>query len=196
MNSLPPMQIELAPLVAAPDAPQAPSRLPSLQSRPETLHAHVVPATPKARGRGRWFVGGALVLAVAASAALYVKRNNDANVARLAAERAAAAKVATAPVPAAADRVGVATRAVHEVHFVLSPIDSHVFRGDEDLGPMPVSVQVEEGSPATLTVRRKGYMTRKVVVDGSDTRVVVGLMRAEPPQGGVSKVPAVIRRKL
>jgi hypothetical protein len=90
-------------------------------------------------------------------------------------------------------RIGVPARATREVHFVLSPIDSHLFRGDEDLGPMPVSVQVEEGTSMTLTVRRKGYNTRKVVVDGTDTRVVVGLIRAEPPQSSLSK--ATNRRK-
>jgi hypothetical protein len=42
---------------------------------------------------------------------------------------------------------------------------------------MPVSVKVKSGESTTLLVRRRGYMTRKVVVDGSETRVVIGLMQ-------------------
>lgn len=198
LGSLPAWHAEPAPVAAVPDAPlpSAPSRLPSLQSRPETLHAHVVPAGPKPRSKSRWFVGGAVLVAAAAGVA-FVMHHTSLTGARsdATAQRSDDASHDVKPVDSGAARVGVAARPTHEVHFVLSPIDSHLFRGDEDLGPMPVSVQVEEGSPVTLTIRRKGYTTRKIVVDGSDTRVVVGLLRAEPPQSSVSKVPAVIRRK-
>ncbi|MFZ5890823.1 MAG: protein kinase domain-containing protein [Myxococcota bacterium] len=199
LESLPPMQADPAPVASSVEAPlpSAPTRLPSLQSRPETLHAHVVPAAPKSRGRSRWFVAGGVLLAAAAGLAFFVRHSASEQSAseKAAAQLAANAATGAKPTEAKADRVGVAARPSREVHFVLSPIDSHVFRGDEDLGPMPVSIQVEEGSPVTLTVRRKGYTTRKLVVDGSETRVVVGLVRAEQPQSNLSKAPAVIRRK-
>jgi serine/threonine-protein kinase len=197
LASLPPVHAQLMPAAVVNEAPlpSAPSRLPSLQSRPETLHAHVVPAAPKPRSKSRWLVAFAVLLAAAAGVVVFVrqgaltKARADANTSALGDSVPFAKPAESSPA-----RVGVAARPVHEVHFVLSPIDSHVFRGDEDLGPMPVSVQVEEGSPVTLTIRRRGYTTRKVVVDGTDKRVVVGLMRAEPPQSSLSKSP-VIRRK-
>jgi hypothetical protein len=66
-------------------------------------------------------------------------------------------------------------RRVHEVHLVLSPLDAQVYLGEKNLGPMPVSVKVEEGKPLVVSVRRKGYKPRRVVLDGSQTRIVVGL---------------------
>lgn len=188
--------------LAAPDSARkvpesatiAAARLPSLSSRPETLHAHVVPAAAKPRGLNRLLAVAAL-LAIAAAAVVVVVRRSQSSDSSAVAD--AARTPAARPLPSvagASDRIGTQEPATREVHFVLSPIDSHVFRGDDDLGPMPVSVQVVEGTPQTLTVRRKGYTTRRVVVDGSETRVVVGLMRAEP-QVNLSKVPPVIRRK-
>jgi serine/threonine-protein kinase len=64
-----------------------------------------------------------------------------------------------------------------EVHFVLFPLDSRVFRGKEDLGPMPVSVKVREGERATVIVRRPGFWPRRIVVDGTETRIVIGLVK-------------------
>jgi hypothetical protein len=62
-----------------------------------------------------------------------------------------------------------------EVHLVLSPLDANVFLGEKDLGQMPVSVKVEDGKPLVVSVRRKGYRSRRVVIDGTQTRIVVGL---------------------
>jgi hypothetical protein len=76
------------------------------------------------------------------------------------------------PAPVAAP---VAPKNVREVHLVLSPLDAQVFLGEDSLGQMPVSVKVEEGKPRTVTIRRKGYRTRKLTLDGTQTRIVVGL---------------------
>jgi serine/threonine-protein kinase len=64
-----------------------------------------------------------------------------------------------------------------EVHFVLFPLDAHVFRGEQDLGPMPVSIRVQKGQPVSVTVRRKGFSTRKLVIDGKESRVVIRLVK-------------------
>jgi eukaryotic-like serine/threonine-protein kinase len=80
------------------------------------------------------------------------------------------------PAPEAAPSADAAlVRRVHEVHLVLSPLDAQVYLGEKNLGPMPVSVKVEEGKPLVVSVRRKGYKQRRVVLDGSQTRIVVGL---------------------
>jgi hypothetical protein len=44
---------------------------------------------------------------------------------------------------------------------------------------MPVSVKVKEGQPLKVRVVRDGYWTRKLVLDGSKKRVVVGLVKRD-----------------
>jgi eukaryotic-like serine/threonine-protein kinase len=61
------------------------------------------------------------------------------------------------------------------VDLVLFPLDARVFLDDRDLGPMPVFVDVPPGASRTVLVKRKGYITRKVILDGTESRVVVGL---------------------
>jgi eukaryotic-like serine/threonine-protein kinase len=165
-------------LPSAPSLPQAsqptPSRLASLpSSRPETLHAHEVPSgEPPAKRRYMVAAGAFATLAAVAALAWGVSRDAD-------------TPVVSAP----------KTHETVKVDFVLSPIDSHLFRGDEDLGPMPLSVQVEEGTPVTLTVRRKGYTSRRVVVDGTETRVVVGLLRADPPPNQATNRTYIVKKR-
>ncbi|MEI9953392.1 MAG: hypothetical protein WDO74_31550 [Pseudomonadota bacterium] len=55
------------------------------------------------------------------------------------------------------------------------PIDAHVFRNTEDLGQSPVIVAVEEGQSVELEIRRDGYKTDKITLDGNKTREVVKL---------------------
>jgi eukaryotic-like serine/threonine-protein kinase len=61
------------------------------------------------------------------------------------------------------------------VDLVLSPIDAHVFRGSRDLGPMPIRVDVRRDRPVELSIRRAGFTTRRISVDGSMPRVEVVL---------------------
>jgi hypothetical protein len=136
--------------------------------------------------------GAFATLAAVAALAWGVSRDADTPVVSAPAQRALAPRqaqqpVAASPVPKTHETV--------KVDFVLSPIDSHLFRGDEDLGPMPLSVQVEEGTPVTLTVRRKGYTSRRVVVDGTETRVVVGLLRADPPPNQATNRTYIVKKR-
>lgn len=189
-----------APVSAATAAPApTPTRLPSLQQqqRPETLHAHVVSTSAQPGKRNRVLWGGLALAGVVAASVLFWTARRDAgepSVSAALAERRAATSPSANPAGGAARVTAVAPQK-REVHIVLSPIDSHVFRGEDDLGPMPVSVQVEDGSPVTLTVRRKGYSTRKIVLDGSETRVVVGLLRAEPSPTVGSKLQSLFKKK-
>jgi serine/threonine-protein kinase len=184
-----------SPMQAAPSKP-TPARLPSLEQRGETLHAHVVSTTAPPGNRNRLLWGGLLAAGViAAGVVVWAARRDSTPVVAVEAapSHAAAAGPSAAALNGTARSASVAPKK-HEVHFVLSPIDSHLFRGEDDLGPMPISVEVEEGTPVTLTVRRKGYTTRKLVVDGSETRVVVGLLRAEQPST-VSKLQSMLKKK-
>jgi eukaryotic-like serine/threonine-protein kinase len=74
----------------------------------------------------------------------------------------------------------------NSVAIVLSPIDAKVYRGKQLLGTMPVSVDVEPGTKVRLAVKREGFWTRKVVLDGSKSKVLV---RLAPIPGHRPKVP-------
>ena len=67
------------------------------------------------------------------------------------------------------------TAAPREVALVLAPIDAHVYRNGTDLGAMPVSVKLLIGEVAQLEVKRQGFFTRKVKIDGRKARVIVRL---------------------
>jgi eukaryotic-like serine/threonine-protein kinase len=66
-----------------------------------------------------------------------------------------------------------------EVALVLFPLDARVMMGDKDLGQMPVSVKVREGHPLKVRIVRDGYWTRKLTLDGTKKRVVVGLVKRD-----------------
>jgi hypothetical protein len=74
-----------------------------------------------------------------------------------------------------------------DVALVLFPLDARVVVGDHDLGAMPVTVKVPEGQSVNAEVRRDGYWTRKLRLDGSKTRIVVGLVKRE---GNAPPAPA------
>jgi hypothetical protein len=82
-----------------------------------------------------------------------------------------------APLPSAAPPADVSSE--QEVALVLFPLDARVLLGDKDLGPMPVSVKVKDGQPLKVRVVRDGYWTRKLTLDGSKKRVVVGLVKRD-----------------
>jgi serine/threonine-protein kinase len=83
-----------------------------------------------------------------------------------------------------------------EVALILFPLDARVFRGREDLGPMPVSVKVRPGEPVTVTVERDGYSTRRLTLDGSKTRVVVGLVKRDAERAAPQERPGSLPRAM
>jgi serine/threonine-protein kinase len=82
-----------------------------------------------------------------------------------------------APPPLASTQEAEDGTAEIEVALVLFPLDAHVMLGDHDLGQMPVSVKVREGSSVKVRVVREGYWTRKLTLDGSKKRIVIGLVK-------------------
>jgi eukaryotic-like serine/threonine-protein kinase len=69
------------------------------------------------------------------------------------------------------------TPAKKRVVLAVEPIDAHVFRGEEDLGESPVDVEIEEGSTIDLEIRREGFKTRTLSLDGSQSRQSVKMER-------------------
>jgi hypothetical protein len=91
------------------------------------------------------------------------------------------ARVEPRPLPPPLPSAAEVTEALaeQEVALVLFPLDSRVMLGDKDLGPMPVSVKVTAGHPVKVRVVRDGYWTRRLTLDGTKKRVVVGLVKRD-----------------
>ncbi len=83
-----------------------------------------------------------------------------------------------------------------EVAMVLSPIDARVYRGGQDLGPMPLTVRIRRGHRVTFMIKREGYVSERVAVDGTEATKMVELSplpgTTPPPRAAAS--PAGARR--
>jgi hypothetical protein len=128
-------------------------------------------------GKGRIIVLAGLFAFVAAFAAGFVfkKRAEPIPAARV----PVVTRVKATPAPRTpALRRGVA--------LVFSPIDAEVFRDGKSLGGMPLTVPVAKGEVVNVEIRRDGFFTEKLPLDGSRPVVVVKL---GPIPGVQPKVP-------
>jgi len=64
---------------------------------------------------------------------------------------------------------------VRQVVLATEPIDALVYLGGKNIGSSPVLVDVVEGQQAKLEIRRPGYKTKEVTVNGSEGRLSVRL---------------------
>ena len=65
------------------------------------------------------------------------------------------------PEPAA-----VEVEALQTITLGVDPTDARVYVNDEDMGSNPVKLEIPNGEKLEIKVKRSGYRTRKVVVDG------------------------------
>jgi hypothetical protein len=77
-----------------------------------------------------------------------------------------------APAPSAA----APAADVRKVALILFPLDAHAFDGKTDLGMMPIMLELKPGESKTIDVAHKSYVTRRVRLDGTKSRVVIGLV--------------------
>jgi serine/threonine-protein kinase len=150
-----------------------------------------VPATPaRGRTRGPWpLVAGAAGVAVAVALVVAVFAHSAASPASPA---AAAPKVA-AKEPTPAPPVVPSTEAVAMTPVAVDvvPDDAEVFRDGTNLGTSPVVVEVAEGKPAVIEVRREGYVTKTLTLDGKEAKVK---LRLEKEHGASVPRPRVAAR--
>jgi len=92
------------------------------------------------------------------------------------------AQAARAPTMAPTQPAPEPTMAKTSRHVALavSPLDAHVFLGEEDLGTSPVVLEVAE-RPLILRVERKGYASKTLTIDGNEARVMIELVREKSP---------------
>ena len=67
------------------------------------------------------------------------------------------------------------------VNLAADPLDAHVFRGEQDLGQIPLLIQLAPGQVERLTLRRQGYKTQELVIDGSKPRLAIPMVRLSGP---------------
>jgi hypothetical protein len=85
------------------------------------------------------------------------------------------------PAPAAIEAAVSAPSSSETLKAVISvrPPQARVFYRGKEVGRPPVTVEVEAGKRRSFEVALPGFMTRKVVIDGSKPEVFVGL-RPDP----------------
>jgi eukaryotic-like serine/threonine-protein kinase len=188
-----PVRAEARPAVALPPATAAEDvvTLPEMTPAPAPISA-----PQQVGGRGvPWPLVLVLLVAVAGGA-YWFSRHRTPNGPPSAAQ--AQPKPLPPALPSAAESDDGAPE--REVALVLFPLDAKVMLGDKDLGQMPVSVKVREGHPLKVRIVRDGYWTRKLTVDGSKKRVVVGLVKKDEsktnPNGDDDDPPGALPRSV
>ncbi len=134
-----------------------------------------VPATPFMRQQAKWpIVAGFTGVAVAVGlvAAIFMHSSPSPASPSAAApptEPLAAAPSAPAPTAAPVESSPVA--------IAVEPIDAEVFRDGASLGTSPIVVEVPDGQNVELLVKRAGYATQRLVLDGKQSKLMVRLER-------------------
>jgi serine/threonine-protein kinase len=84
---------------------------------------------------------------------------------------------------------------VKHVLFASEPLDSHVFQNGQDLGAPPLSVEVPSGQKVVVEVRREGFKSQTLTLDGNQPKMKVKLdklpaaSRPAPPRRPVENTP-------
>jgi len=63
------------------------------------------------------------------------------------------------------------------VLFVSEPLDSRIFQDGHDLGAPPINIDIPVGQKIVIEVRREGYRTQLVPLDGIEKKVKINLVR-------------------
>ncbi|MCE9625141.1 MAG: serine/threonine protein kinase [Deltaproteobacteria bacterium] len=64
----------------------------------------------------------------------------------------------------------------------IDPEDAHAYKGDEDLGVSEVLLELKQGETVELEIRREGYKTKKIKLDGSQEKSAVRLEKEASPK--------------
>jgi eukaryotic-like serine/threonine-protein kinase len=134
-----------------------------------------IPPSFQSPSRRRWpvYALGLLLVGGAGSAVYLGTLGSRSRAAKVAADSRLAFRSEDAV--SSLQKQNAVTAAEREVALVLAPIDAHVYRNGNDLGAMPVSLRLSPGEVAQIEVKRQGFFTRKVKVDGRKSRVIVRL---------------------
>jgi hypothetical protein len=77
----------------------------------------------------------------------------------------------TSPTTSQSARISIPSIQIHpaskkKIELTIDPPDAHVFREGKDQGANP-TIEIEEGSTVKLEIRREGFKTKQITLDGS-----------------------------
>jgi serine/threonine protein kinase len=146
-----------------------------------------VPATPLQRPRARWgVIAGVAGIMAAISIVVAIFANSSSSTASAPTSVAAPPATALISPPRVATALPTATPAPtlapsapesNQVLFGIEPIDAHVFIGSQDLGSPPLTVDVPAGQKVIVDVRREGFRTQQLTLDGSEKKIKLRMVR-------------------
>jgi serine/threonine protein kinase len=160
-----------------------------------------VPATPAGHtSRKRWgvYAGVAgVTAAVMIVVGIFAKSSSST---ASDAHKATIAPTAVGPAPKPADPPPAATPTpapveVKHVLFASEPLDSHVFQNGQDLGAPPLTVDIPIGQKVQVEVRRDGFKSQTLTLDGIQPKMKVKLEkvaaapRPAPPRRPTESAP-------
>jgi hypothetical protein len=160
---------------------------PFSETTPVSSQTNLIPA------RSRWpalvGIGGLAAAAVAAAAAVLSTNRSQSQPAGSDATPPSP-DAGKAPAPDSTQPLVEPIPSVTKKRVSLSvvPSDSHIYRDGEDLGTRSAVVSVEEGATVEIEVRRRGFKTKKVLLDGNQEEWTVrldrepGIKRPSPPK--------------
>lgn len=141
-----------------------------------------VPTQPRRRWPLFVGLGGASAGALAIAASVLATRQS-AGISHDASPPAPDAAIAPPP-DAASAIVDAAPPAPIKARVTLKvfPKDARVFLGSKELGKESITIEVELGTPVEVEIRRRGYKTKRLSLDGKETELTLRLEREAPVQ--------------
>ncbi len=133
------------------------------------------PLPPRSRGLGMTLAALAVLLSAGVGAYALTRPKSAPTAAATPAQLAAAPEP---PAPRERQPEVTPEPAMHEVLIATEPVAAHIYRGQEDLGISPVSIDVPEGKTVELAIRADGFKDARVIVDQtSESRQSIRLER-------------------
>ena len=148
----------------------------------------VVPAATKWFPRSRWPLYAGLA-GVVAAVAIVIAIFAQSSAGRATQVDHNQKPLLTPPPASAAPNVEAKHDEVHAIRQVVlatQPIDAHGFVADVDLGQSPIVVDIPESTTKVIEIRRAGFITRNVTLDGSEGRITVVLDKKSTRDGSRS----------
>ncbi len=150
-----------------------------------------VPASPVGVPSNRWplYAGIAGVCAAVGIVIAIFAKSASSDASPSAPTPEPTASVSPPPAPPT-DPVDPSTiSASKQVMVAVEPIDARVFRGDTDLGASPVMLEVKEGEKIDVEIRREGFKSRTITIDGTEEKLSAKLEKLPGARGNFRAPP-------
>ncbi len=140
-------------------------------------HGAVAPASPPVGRHSRWplYAGLAGVLAAVAIVIGIFAQSSAGKATQVDHIQKPSVDVPVASAAPSIEPRHEEVRTNHQVVLSTQPPDAHGFIGNLDLGPSPIVLDIPESTTKLVEIRRIGFATKNVTLDGSEGRVSIVL---------------------